>query len=190
MPKFTLLILIFLLYPINSSNSHSGRTNAEGCHNQTSNGSYHCHSSKSNSNRSFKSQDQIRVVDGDTIHIGEKKIRFSGIDTPEIRQTCTKDSQIVYCGVIAQKILMEKISDQQVVCVEESKPDKYQRVLAECFVNNESLSKYMVRNGYAFASRLYSNKFVQDEDYAKENNLGLWKMNFEYPWDYKKENKE
>ena len=44
--------------------------------------------------------------------------------------------------------------------------------LAECFVNNESLSKYMVRNGYAFASRLYSNKFVQDEDYAKENNLG------------------
>lgn len=186
MPKFILLVLIVLLYPINSSNSHSGRTNAEGCHNQTSNGSYHCHSSKSNSNRSFKSQDQIRVVDGDTIHIGEKKIRFSGIDTPEIKQTCIKDSQIVYCGVIAQKILMEKISDQQVVCVEENKPDKYQRVLAECFVNNESLSKYMVRNGYAFAFRDYSTKFVQDEEYAKKNNLGLWKMRFEYPWNYRK----
>ena len=36
-----------------------------------------------------KSQD-IKITDGDTIRINGEKIRFSGIDTPELRQTCFK----------------------------------------------------------------------------------------------------
>ena len=31
-------------------------------------------------------------------------------------------------------------------------------------------------------------KFVTDEDYAKANQLGMWSMKFEYPWDYRKNN--
>ena len=30
----------------------------------------------------------VPVVDGDTIKLGDIKIRFSGIDAPEINQTC------------------------------------------------------------------------------------------------------
>ena len=37
---------------------------------------------------------EIKVVDGDTIHLNGKKIRFSGIDTPELKQTCSKNNQI------------------------------------------------------------------------------------------------
>jgi endonuclease YncB( thermonuclease family) len=37
-----------------------------------------------------KSQD-IKITDGDTIRINGEKIRFSGIDTPELRQTCLKE---------------------------------------------------------------------------------------------------
>ena len=66
--------------------------------------------------------------------------------------------------------------------------DQYKRILAECFVNNLSLSSYLVRKGYAFAYRKYSKKFIDDENYARENNLGMWSMNFEYPWDYRKKN--
>ena len=57
------------------------------------------------------------------------------------------------------------------------------RILAECFVNGESLSAYMVRSGYAFAFRKYSKKFIKDEEFAKISKLGLWKSKFEYPWD-------
>ena len=32
--------------------------------------------------------DKLRVVDGDTIVLNGEKIRFSGIDTPELKQTC------------------------------------------------------------------------------------------------------
>ena len=38
----------------------------------------------------IKSQD-IKITDGDTIKINGEKIRFSGIDTPELKQTCMKD---------------------------------------------------------------------------------------------------
>ena len=126
----------------------------------------------------------VKVIDGDTIHIGSKKYRFSGIDTPEMKQTCKKDNQIVMCGVIARDALVKKINKQQVNCKEEE-IDRYKRIVAECFVNNDSLSKYLVRNGHAVAYRKYSMKFVEDEDYAKQNKLGLWSMSFDYPWDYR-----
>ena len=129
-------------------------------------------------------ENAVKVIDGDTIHIGSKKYRFSGIDTPEMKQTCKKDNQIVMCGVIARDALVKKINKQQVNCKEEE-IDRYKRIVAECFVNNESLSKYLVRNGHAVAYRRYSMKFVEDEDYAKKNKLGLWSMSFDYPWDYR-----
>ena len=130
---------------------------------------------------------ELKVVDGDTIHLNGKKIRFTGIDTPELKQTCINQGVMDPCGVTAKKILIDKISDNKVECISEGK-DQYKRILAECFVNNESLSSYLVRSGYAFAYRKYSKKFIKDEYYAKTNQIGMWSMKFEYPWDYRKNN--
>jgi len=132
----------------------------------------------------FKSQD-LRVIDGDTIHLNGEKIRFTGIDTPELKQTCIKEEVLDPCGVTAKEILIDKIADNKVECISEGK-DKYKRTLAECFVNGESLSGYLVRSGYAFAYRKYSKKFILDEDYAKDNQIGMWSMEFDYPWNYRK----
>jgi endonuclease YncB( thermonuclease family) len=133
-----------------------------------------------------KSQD-IKITDGDTIRINGEKIRFSGIDTPELRQTCLKQEIKVLCGITAKQILIDKIGDNKVVCIREGK-DQYKRTLAECFVNNESLSSYLVKSGYAFAYRKYSKKFITDEDFARTNKIGMWSMEFDYPWDWRKKN--
>ena len=133
-----------------------------------------------------RSQD-LRVVDGDTIHLNGEKIRFTGIDTPELKQTCIKEGVINPCGVIAKEILIKKINDNKVECISNGK-DQYRRTLAECFVNGESLSSYLVRSGYGFAYRKYSKKFILDEDYAKANKIGMWSMKFDYPWNYRKYN--
>jgi endonuclease YncB( thermonuclease family) len=127
----------------------------------------------------------IKIVDGDTIHLNGEKIRFTGIDTPELKQTCLKDDVKDPCGVTAKQILIDKIENNKVKCIREGK-DQYKRTLAECFVNNESLSSYLVRSGYAFAYRRYSKKFIPDEDYARINKIGMWSMEFDYPWDYRK----
>ena len=134
----------------------------------------------------IKSQ-ELRVVDGDTIHLNGEKIRFTGIDTPELKQTCVKEGLTEPCGVTAKEILIKKIGDNKVECINEGK-DQYKRTLAECFVNDKSLSSYLVRSGYAFAYRKYSKKFIKDEDYARLNKIGMWSMNFEYPWDFRKNN--
>ena len=48
----------------------------------------------------------------------------------------------------------------------------------------------MVRGGYAFDYFKYSSgKYLKDENFAKKNKLGLWKMEFEYPWEWRKSNK-
>ena len=130
----------------------------------------------------------IKIVDGDTIHLNGEKIRFTGIDTPELKQTCLKDGVKDLCGATAKQILIDKIGNDNVECISEGK-DQYKRTLAECFVNNESLSSYLVRSGYAFAYRGYSKKFVTDEDYARINKIGMWSMEFDYPWDYRKSKK-
>ena len=129
----------------------------------------------------------IKITDGDTIKINGEKIRFSGIDAPELKQTCSKKGVKKLCGITAKKILKNKIADNKIVCIREGK-DQYRRTLAECFVNNESLSSYLVKSGYAFAFRRYSKKFIPDEDYAKLNKLGMWSMEFDYPWDWRKKN--
>ena len=127
----------------------------------------------------------LKVIDGDTIVLNGEKIRFSGIDTPELKQTCLKDNEEVGCGMFAKMLLVKKIGNNTPICIGKEK-DFYKRTLAECFVKGESLSKFLVRSGYAFAYRKYSTKFVEDEDFAKTNKLGMWSMTFKYPWDFRK----
>ena len=129
--------------------------------------------------------DNLKIVDGHTIVLNGEKIRFSGIDTPELKQTCMKGGQKVFCGMFAKMLLIKKIGNETPKCISEGK-DAYKRTLAECFINGESLSSFLVRGGYAFAYRKYSKKFIKDEEFAKENKLGMWSMEFEYPWDFRK----
>ena len=136
--------------------------------------------------------DSLRVVDGDTIVLNGEKIRFSGIDAPESyyrgkKQVCYLNEKKVFCGELSTEKLKEKIGTNSITCEREKDKDFYGRTLAECFVNGESLSKFLVRTGYAFDYAVYSKKkYSQDEEYAKVNKLGLWNMKFEYPWQWRK----
>ena len=67
------------------------------------------------------SSKNVSVIDGDTIILDKKKIRFSGIDAPESffkgkKQTCKLESQKIFCGEISKKKLTQKI-DNQIVTV-------------------------------------------------------------------------
>ena len=134
---------------------------------------------------SIANEKKIQVVDGDTIHIGNLKYRFFGIDAPEKKQICEKDNIKIQCGVIAKNVLKNKIADKIPECIVKDK-DRYQRLVAECFIGKESLSRFMVREGYAVAYTQYSKDFIDDEKYAKENKLGIWSMNFQIPSEYRK----
>ena len=134
------------------------------------------------------------VVDGDTIKINGEKIRFSGIDAPESyykgkEQICFKGEEKIACGKLSKDFLIQKIDNQKVTCEIEAKSDRYKRKLGECFIDGNSLSRILVKNGYAFDYPKYSKKkYSKEQEYAKDNNLGLWSMIFEFPWDFRKNN--
>ena len=136
------------------------------------------------------------VMDGDTIKINGERIRFSGIDAPESyfmgkKQTCVEDNKEIFCGQISKNKLIKKIGNNSVNCKIEKNKDRYKRSVGECFVKEESLSVFMVRNGYAFDWPYYSKgKFAKDQEYAKIKKLGFWNMEFEYPWIWKKKVRE
>ena len=129
--------------------------------------------------------DNLKVIDGDTIVLNGEKIRFAGIDAPEYDQDCMNGDLLIYCGMFSKVLLTKKIGNETPECISEGK-DFFGRTLAECFVNGESLSSFLVRHGYAFAYRKYSKKFIKDEEYAKKIKIGMWAMEFEFPWDYRK----
>ncbi len=117
------------------------------------------------------------VIDGDTIIIKGEKIRFSGIDTPERNKPGHNFSKIK---------LKKKIGKNIVVCIREPKLDPWKRTVAECFIGQESISSYMVKNGYACDYVKYSKKkYAKEQEYAKSKKLGIWNMNFESSWEKK-----
>ncbi len=130
------------------------------------------------------------VTDGDTIKINGEKIRFGGIDAPEKEQICNLNGEKIFCGKISSQKLKEIIGKNKVKCIKEKNRDRYRRIVAECFVNGESISKNMIKSGYAFDYPKYSkNKYAKYQEYAKKNQLGIWKMKFDYPWLWRKKNK-
>ena len=51
------------------------------------------------------------IIDGDTIKILNKRIRFHGIDTPEKKQICSKNSKEYSCGQEATNVLIKKLME-------------------------------------------------------------------------------
>ena len=120
---------------------------------------------------------KARIIDGDTIEINKEKISLGGINSPERNEVGFR---------LAKDKLIDKIDNNIVTCLREKNKDKYRRTVAECFVNGESLSSFMVKKGYACDYILYSKgKYAKEQQYAKANKLGIWKMQYNPSWEYK-----
>ena len=140
-----------------------------------------------------------KIVDGDTVYINNYKIRLEGIDAPEMKQKCKKEklkiSSIIgytfyedyYCGEHSKENLEAKVKGSNIKCIFFTK-DRYKRYLAKCFKGKINLNRWMVRNGHAVAYRRYSKEYIPDEDFAKENKLGLWQGKFLNPEKWRKLN--
>ncbi len=125
------------------------------------------------------------ITDGDTIKINGERIRFHGIDAPEIDQPCTKEGRKYQCGVEAKAYLNTIINNQIVTCITES-TDRYGRTIAQCYnYLNEDIEASMVSAGMAVAYTYYSYDYVIEETQARIANVGIWAGEFENPYDYR-----
>lgn len=101
----------------------------------------------------------IDVYDGDTITVAIKlektiwkaKIRMYGYDSPEMKPLIKLKNreEIKKNAVIAKHALQNKICNK-IVFAELKGFDKYGRLLAIIYYNNENINKFMIDNGYGY----------------------------------------
>ena len=124
------------------------------------------------------------VIDGDTIDIEGTRIRLHGIDAPELNQTCSDG----FGGKDAAEHLRSLIAQQPVRC-ERHDIDRYGRIVAICFnAIGDDLNELMVRDGYAYAYAVYSQKYLRAEQVARAAKLGVFSLGrkCELPWLWRK----
>ena len=126
-----------------------------------------------------------RIVDGDTIVIGDTKIRLESIDAPESDQVCLDAKGKRWtCGIEARDRLAEHIGKRSIDCAP-SGSDAYGRTLAICRVDGEDLNAWLVHQGWALAFVRYSKAYVPEEDAARAAKRGIWSGAFVAPWDWR-----
>jgi endonuclease YncB( thermonuclease family) len=160
--------------------SHGGGLNNEGCHNQRSNGSYHCHQ-ESNLRSVSRLIGVATVTDGDTFKIDGVKIRLFGIDAPEASQLCKNiDGEDYQCGQLATLALAGRIGRGLVACDNRGK-DRYERLISVCVLDGADLNGWMVSLGHAVAYHRYANDYIYEEEAARLYRRGIWQGRFVVP---------
>lgn len=128
-----------------------------------------------------------RVVDGDTLDVGQTRVRLEGIDAPEIAQTCrTANGETWNCGVAAAAML-RKLAEHKDLACDRTGTDRYRRALATCFADGIDIDEAMVRAGLAWAFVRYSKAYVATEAEARKEKIGVWQGFAEPPWDFRRD---
>lgn len=118
----------------------------------------------------------VRVVDGDSLALDQRRLRLKGIDAPELKQRCRKDGREYGCGVEAASFLRKLVGSRAVECKGEG-IDRYGRDLVRCTAGSVNLNETMVRSGHAVAFGDYGLAEVE----ARTARAGLWAGEFEPP---------
>lgn len=125
-----------------------------------------------------------KCVDGDTIKVlidkKEYTVRFLAVDTPESVHP-TKD--VEYYGKEASEYTCNKVKNAKKLELEydqnSDKQDKYDRLLAWIFTDDELLQASLVELGYAKVAYLYGDYKYTDilkakQELASAKSIGIW----------------
>ncbi len=127
-----------------------------------------------------------RIIDGDTIEILNQRIRLFGIDAPEGRQRCIASGKPWRCGQQSTFALAEYIGKAWVRCIQKDR-DRYQRIVAVCYLGKKNINAWMVRQGWAVDYRRYPKGAYRAEQLqAERGKLGIWRGDFIAPWDWRR----
>lgn len=130
------------------------------------------------------------VKDADTVGIDGYNIRLDGIDALEKNQTCVRDDGTAWdCGEDARRAVEKHLAEKEVVC------DRLSLGLGRfrglCRVDGEDLNRWVVRQGWAFAYRRFSNDYIDDEGAARRARKGAWAGTPPTPpWEWRRNRRE
>lgn len=134
----------------------------------------------------LRQEGELRVVDGDTLAIGGRRLRLWGIDAPERRTACPDGrGGEADCGAIAADHLGRLLSGHlngglRAVCDVVGHDTRWDRPVVTCsqsgkYTHMLDFSLEMVAFGYARADAAYANEELRlVERGAREHGSGFW----------------
>jgi len=125
---------------------------------------------------------QIRVFDGETLGLGDRIIRLSGIAAPARGEACGGDASRADCGAAAAAALARLIHGQNITCRIEGH-DGFRRGLGRCTADGRDVNAAMVESGYALASVSVLRPL---EVAARDGRQGLWADASQMPADWRR----
>ena len=115
----------------------------------------------------------VRVIDADTIDVGQPRVRLHAIDAPELDQTCLTEHGLAFaCGEWVSAQVAARFGGARARCTR-TDTDRYGRTVATCQVNGVDMGQEIVANGWAFAYRRYGMDYDLDEKSAYIADRGL-----------------
>ena len=147
--------------------------------NDTNNSNSHYDNNNNISNTTYK---VLKVVDGDTIKIKYnnkiERLRFIGIDTPE--SVSPDKSKNCEEGKIASNFTKNYLEGKVIqIELDVQQRDKYGRLLAYVYINNQMYNEILLEQGYAKIATFppnvkYVNDFTELQKEARNNKKGFW----------------
>jgi endonuclease YncB( thermonuclease family) len=124
---------------------------------------------------------EVRVVDGDTLRLGDRTLRLAGIDAPERGQSCTDAAGRWFdCGAAAAEALSRLVNGRSVLCRVQGR-DRYGRGLGQCTAGGAELNAGLVQSGWALAYQEDDLALQAAEAGARIAGRGLWAGSFTRP---------
>jgi endonuclease YncB( thermonuclease family) len=123
-----------------------------------------------------------RIVDGDTLVIGDVIIRLHGVDAPETGQRCVGEGRKIVRPGDAAIAVLAGLAAGGISCFGSEK-DNYGRLIAVCRTpQGEDINRHLVAEGWAWAFVKYSSDYLADEAAARSKHRGVWALACEPPW--------
>ena len=113
----------------------------------------------------------VRVVDGDTLRLGERTLRLSGLISPERGQTCRTAGGVGFdCGATAAEALARLVQGHDLNCRVRGR-DSFGRRLDACKAAGIEVNAALVSAGWALAG---DSAMTPLEHAARQAGRGLW----------------
>lgn len=135
-------------------------------------------------------QGRAHVHDGDTFTVAGVRIRLFGIDAPEMEQTCEMpDGSDWACGRWSRDEVRRILAGRDLRCVKQVW-DKYGRMVARCYLEDQDLARMLVLEGIVFSYASFSRDYIADEKTATVAGRGLWQAKVMAPAEFRRQKRQ
>ncbi|MFC7473664.1 thermonuclease family protein [Dankookia sp. GCM10030260] len=117
----------------------------------------------------------IRVLDGETLRLGEQVLRLHAVQVPQRGQATCRDAagQTTDCGAAAAEALAGLVAGHGLTCQPRGE-DRHGRVLGTCEAGGVELNAALVAAGWALADGDAAPGLAPIETAARQSGRGLW----------------